>query len=242
MRTLLSALLIFGLPTLANAQEARSSFDDRSSAPSMPALSLSAATTIAPGGVHSQLLRVVGGAAVGAWVGYMASQVAVGDWDDRAIDRGSWAAGGAALGVTVGLTIPAGRVPPRRASASAGDQRTRRNVLTRQQIQRAQTGNLYEVIQSLRPEWLRTRGTGSMRETARGSADGIDDVSISVSPGIPTIRAYLDGSLLGDVDALRTVDPGMIGQARFLTPAEATQRWGAGHIHGAILVLTAGGQ
>lgn len=247
MRIVLLALLIVALPVHASAQEARSSFavsqpsppDPAPAPPTVPELDRSLSSATAPEGLARQLLRAVGGAAVGAWVGYMASQVAVGDWDDdRGIDRGSWTAGGAAIGVTVGLTIPAGRVPPRASNESPVDRRSGRNVLTREQIQKAQSGNLYEVIQSLRPEWLQTRGTGSMRETARGSAEGIGG-EINVRPGIPAIRTYLDGSRLGDVDALRTVDAGMIGEARFLSPAEATQRWGAGHLHGAILVLTA---
>lgn len=242
MRIPLLALLIVALPVHASAQEAGRSFALPPAPDPVPQLSasMSSAAAPAPAGLAGQLLRAVGGAAVGAWVGYMASQVAVGDWDDdRGIDRGTWAAGGAALGMTVGLTFPVGRRPPARASNdSPTDRRSGREVLTREQIQNAQTGNMYELIQSVRPEWLRTRGTGSMRETARGSADGIGG-EVSVQPGIPAIRTYLDGSLLGDVDALRSVDPGMIGEARFLSPAEATQRWGAGHLHGAILVLTA---
>lgn len=241
MRIMLPVLLILALPASASAQQTISAFDQTRPPLPVPELSLAAPDAGAPTALADQLLRAASGAAVGAWIGYMASQVAVGDWDDQsAIDRGSWTAGGAALGITLGLTIPAGRVPPRKASgARAADRRSGRNVLTREQIQQAQTGNLYQVIQSLRPEWLRTRGTGSMRETARGSADGLDDVEITVQAGIPAIRAYLDGSLLGDADELRSVDPGMIGEARFLSAAEATQRWGAGHIHGAILVLTA---
>ncbi len=103
---------------------------------------------------------------------------------------------------------------------------------------------MFEVIRSLRPDWLRTRGTGSMRETARGSASGTDpdNVEINVRPGIPTIKVYLDDSLLGDMQSLRTVNPGTVGEARFLTPAQATQRYGAGHVHGAILLIMATAQ
>lgn len=242
MRTVLLALLIVSLPLCASAQEAKSTFAGPAPPPPVPQLnrSLSSAAAPAPAGVTRQLVRAVGGAAIGAWVGYMASQVAVGDWeDDRGIDRASWAVGGAAVGMTMGLTFPAGSIPPARAStSSAPDRRAGREVLTREQVQEAQAGTLYDVIQSLRPEWLQTRGTGSMRETPRGSADGIGG-DVAVLPGIPTIRTYLDGSFLGDVDALRTVDPALVGEARFLSPAEATQRWGAGHLHGAILVLTA---
>lgn len=239
MRTI-TALLFLALPGSIMAQDAGVAFDRSSPAPTLPELHLPTPPGPATGLVH-QLVRAAGGAAVGAWVGYMASQVAVGDWDDDVeIDRASWTAGGAAVGITLGLSIRSGPVPPAGVAAVEADDRApSRDVLTTEQIRRAQSGNFYQLIQALRPEWLRTRGTGSMRETARGSAAGLGAVEIAVQPGIPSIRVYLDDSLLGDVDALRSVDPGMVGQARFLDAAEATQRWGAGHIHGAILVETA---
>lgn len=240
MTRTITALLFLALPASLVGQDAGVAFDRSSRAPTLPELHLPTPRAAATGLIH-QLVRAAGGAAVGAWVGYMVSQVAVGDWDDDVeIDRGTWTAGGAAVGLTLGLSIRSGRVPPAGVAAVEADDRApSRDVLTTEQIRRAHSGDLYQLIQALRPEWLRTRGTGSMRETARGSADGLGEVEIAVQPGIPSIRVYLDDSLLGDVDALRGVDPGMIGQARFLDAAQATQRWGAGHIHGAILVETA---
>lgn len=236
MRIVLTSLLLLAMPVAALAQGA-GTLERADAVPTPAALNLELDRSSSPA-LGSQLLRVVGGAAVGAWVGFMASQVAVGDWeDDPNIQRGNWAVGGAALGVTLGLTIPGGRTPPARASGARAE-RPDRDVLTAEQIEETRGGNLYTVIQALRPEWLRTRGTGSMRETARGSASGRGGIQIE-QPAIPTIRAYLDDSVLGDADALRNVDPGLVGEVRFLSPAEATHRFGAGHIHGAILVFTA---
>lgn len=237
MRIFLPILLLFVLPLPGLAQTA-APLERAAPVPAAPALSLETASQ-ASSTLASRLLRVVGGAAVGAWVGYMASQVAVGDWDDDpGIDRGNWAASGAALGVTLGLAVPGGRTPPNRAATTRAE-RPDRNILTAKQLEEARGSNLYNVIRSLRPEWLRTRGTGSMRETTRGSAEGMSGGIQIEQAGIPAIRAYLDDSLLGDVEELRSVDPGMVGEARFLSPAEATQRYGAGHIHGAIAVSTA---
>lgn len=240
MRIVLTSLLLLAMPVAALAQGAGTL--ERADAVPTPAalnLELDGSSSAALG---SQLLRVVGGAAVGAWVGFMASQVAVGDWeDDPNIQRGNWAVGGAALGVTLGLTIPSGRTPPARATR-APTERPGRELLTAEQIEEAKGGSLYHVIQSLRPEWLRTRGTGSMRETARGSASGLGGGIEIEQAAIPTIRAYLDNSLLGDAETLRNIDPGLVGEVRFLNTAEATHRFGAGHIHGAILVFTASGQ
>ncbi len=240
MRTVPTILLLLAMPATAAAQGAGVGLH-RHYDPLPPAPALEIPAGDAPAGLAERLLRAVGGAAVGAWVGYMASQVAVGDWDDdTSLDRGSWAAGGAALGITIGLSIPGVDRPARRAGTRrSADRAYDRNLLSTEQIRSAQAGSMYDVIRSLRPEWLRTRGTGSMRETTGGTASGTDVVEISVQQGIPTIRVYLDESLLGDLDALRSVDPGMIGEARFLGPAQATQRWGSGHIHGAIVISTA---
>lgn len=238
MRIILTFLVLLAFPLPGIAQSVRS-LDRAAPVPTPPPLHLEApqqeSATFA-----KRVLRVVSGAAVGAWVGYMASQVAVGDWDDDpGIDRGSWAASGAALGVTLGLTVPGGRTPPARAAGTRAE-RPGRDVLTTEQLRKSRSGNVYEVIRSLRPEWLQTRGTGSMRETPRGRSVG---TSIQIDQeAIPTIRAYLDDSLLGDAEELRSVDPGMVGEVRFLSAAQATQRYGAGHIHGAILVLTASSQ
>lgn len=243
MRTICLILLLVGLPAAGVSQESQSSLQRIVPLPDAP--SLQAAVRYGPQekeppGVVDRLLRAAGGAAVGAWVGYMASQVAVGDWeDDPRIDRRSWAASGAAVGITLGLTVPGGSRPPGRVAPERTERAPGRDVLTAEQLEKARSGNLYSVIRSLRPEWLRTRGTGSMRETTRGSASGIGgDIEIE-QPGIPSIRVYFDDSHLGDLDSLRSVDPGTVGEVRFLSAAEATQRWGAGHLHGAILILTA---
>lgn len=243
MRATCLLLLLIGLPAAGASQESQSSLQRLAPLLEPPSLYAAVPSTQQekePRGLVEGFLRAAGGAAVGAWVGYMASQVAVGDWeDDPRIDRGSWAASGAAVGIALGLTVPGGSRPPGRAAAERAQRAPGRDVLTSEQLEKARGGNLYGVIRSLRPEWLRTRGTGSMRETARGSASGIGgDVEIE-HPGIASIRVYLDDSLLGDLDSLRSVDLGTVGAVRFLSAAEATQRWGAGHLHGAILVLTA---
>lgn len=236
MRFLAIALALSLLPAHSLAQVRGEQFlaPANSPAPRLPAPELAPSPS---SGVLHQVLRVFGGAVAGAWVGFMASQVAVSDWEDHAgIERNNWVAGGAAFGLAVGLALPTGAraAPIPEMSPDRG-----RSVLTTEQIRRARAANMYEVIRSLRPEWLRTRGTESIRETPRGRSTGPGPGDVVIRPGIPTIRVYLDDSLLGDISSLRDVQPGLVGQARFLDRAEATQRWGAGHLHGAIHVITA---
>lgn len=249
MRVLGTTLLILALPVAPLAGQSPERPPARFQAASAPAPTPPAAAPaprqlaadMAPRsqGMGERVLRIVGGAAVGAWVGYMASQVAEGDWEDQpALDRAQWAVGGAAVGLAVGLAIPVGRAGAADGSGETAEQ-PERNVLATADLRAAKASTMYQLIRSERPEWLRTRGTGSFRETARGSASGEGFDNLTVQKGIPTIRVYLDDSLLGGVEALRLVDPASLGEARFLEPAPATHRFGAGHVHGAILLITA---
>jgi hypothetical protein len=100
---------------------------------------------------------------------------------------------------------------------SGGD----RNRITADQIEAvtSQYSTAYEVVQNLRPLWLRKRGATSFsRET--------------------DIAVYIDGARYGTPDDLRRLSILSVGSMRFLSPSEATNRYGTGHTHGAILVRT----
>jgi len=100
---------------------------------------------------------------------------------------------------------------------SGGD----RHRITADQIEAvtSQYSTAYEVVQNLRPLWLRKRGATSFsRETE--------------------IAVYIDGARYGTPDDLRRLAIISVGAMRFLSPSEATNRYGTGHTHGAILVRT----
>jgi hypothetical protein len=124
------------------------------------------------------------------------------------------------------------------AAGPGGSPRPDSNVITREQIEASNAQNMYDVIQSVRPTWLRTRGTQSFREnaTAGGSGTGAG-ATVEVTPGTGTIVVYLDNSRLGDLTALRQVSPQSVGSAQWYTPAAATTKWGGGHTHGAIQLV-----
>lgn len=84
-----------------------------------------------------------------------------------------------------------------------------------------QYNTAYSVIEGLRPLWLRKRG----RSTTNPSE----------------IVVYLDGSRYASPDALRSIPTVDVASMAFLSPAEATNRYGSGHIHGAILVTSKSG-
>lgn len=188
---------------------------------------------------QGRVLTALGGAVVGAGLGFFASQVRTGDWDTGAADvnRPAWAAAGGAIGLAVGLSFPIG------GSARQGPRvmEIGRDLILGEEVRRlASVSNAYEAVEMLRPEWLIRRGTGNWRETPRGSMSGMGSVTstVDVEEAEATIRAYVDDVALGKVEALKDISTEAIVSIRFLTPAAATTRWGAGHQHGAILVTT----
>lgn len=79
----------------------------------------------------------------------------------------------------------------------------------------------YTVVQNLRPLWLRKRGRSSISNEGE-------------------ILVYVDGSRYGTPSDLRSIPAMNVESMRFLSPAEATNRYGAGHQDGVILVRTKG--
>jgi len=96
------------------------------------------------------------------------------------------------------------------------------DLITREEISESTARSAYELVQSLRPQWLRTRGLSTLRQAA-----GAEDIVV-----------YLDNARLGYREAMRGVALGSIEYLRFFSAREATQRWGGGHLHGAILIST----
>lgn len=107
------------------------------------------------------------------------------------------------------LGTPSGESGPRRG----GD------VISREQIVASTSRNAYDVVQGLRPQWLRPRGTFSF-ETAS------------------EVVLYVDAVRSGTVEDLRTLPSETVEYIQWLDPASATQRWGTGHASGVVLVVT----
>ena len=80
--------------------------------------------------------------------------------------------------------------------------------------------SVLQVVQRLRPNWLRTRGTGSL------------------SGGAAVPRAVVDGVPLGDYDELGGISAREVRGIEFFSAGDATTRFGTGYPGGAILVRT----
>lgn len=178
---------------------------------------------LAGSSLSARLITALAGGAVGAGLGFFASQVLTSDWDadpdDKGVDRRPWAAVGGSIGFAVGFSFPlTGRRASSRPvrSAPAG-----RPTITAEELDGTGASTAYETVELLRPEWLTARGFHSIGEDAD-----------------QRILAYVDDIRLGAVEALTEVNAQDVHSIHFLDPAASTYRWGAGHSHGAILVLT----
>jgi len=107
------------------------------------------------------------------------------------------------------------------------------SVITLEEIQGGSYANTYDLVQSLRPAWLRPRGAQSVGEAARGSGVG---GQVTVQSGQDQLLVYLERARLGGPEALRQIDPLNIGLITYLDRTQATYRFGPGHLHGAIVL------
>jgi hypothetical protein len=91
--------------------------------------------------------------------------------------------------------------------------------ITRAEIMGTTFGSAYEVVQSLRPQWLRSRAAPTL-----------------ISPN--EVVVYVDNIRLGGVQALQSVRASDLETLERIDAPTATQRWGTGHAGGVIAIQT----
>lgn len=109
------------------------------------------------------------------------------------------------------------------ATAAAGSG-SNRDVLTAEEIRQSGARDAQEVVERLRPLWLRGRGG---RSFGRLSTE---------------ILVYLNGNRMGGLEALRGISIEMVGSMRYLDGPTASAQLpgvGAGHVEGAIVISSA---
>ena len=135
------------------------------------------------------------------------------------------------LGALLSLTV-AGCLPP---SASAG---TRRPGSTLHEIPRAEIdanstrfATAYDIVRLLRPTMLvshdvapRPQATNTRWQARSG------------------VKVYLDGMPYGTIESLATIPANTVLDVRWLSPMDATTRYGTGNTGGAIQVTTRSGR
>lgn len=99
-------------------------------------------------------------------------------------------------------------------TASSSD----RSVITREDLVAFSGQTCMDAVRRLRPMWLQVR-------------------SVTVS-GAHRPAVFLDGTPFGDMYALNQIMTAEVVELRYVTPADATTRFGTGYPGGAILVFT----
>ena len=84
-----------------------------------------------------------------------------------------------------------------------------------------QATNAYELVQRLRPLYLRDQGPQSL---------------VLATSRTPIV--YVDNTRLGEVFSLRTIPTAAIQEIKYLSASDATTRWGMNHTAGVIQVTT----
>ena len=111
------------------------------------------------------------------------------------------------------------------ASTKASTQRMNPNLLTREEILGANANNLFDVVQRLRPQWLRT-------PAPTGALSGMDNV----------ILVFQDQMNLGSPDALRQLGPELAYELRYMDGIRAASVLPGisnnQHVEGVIIVAT----
>jgi hypothetical protein len=95
------------------------------------------------------------------------------------------------------------------------------NLITAEEIASKQAQTLYDAVRSLRPQWLMRRGPTTLLPQNEG-----------------TLIVYVDGHRFGTVESLRQFVPTGVLSVRFFSASDAEARFGPGHLHGAIEVIT----
>ena len=105
-------------------------------------------------------------------------------------------------------------------------QRRDRDLITQEEILAAKTfTNSYEMVRSLRPQFLRpASGPRSLGGATQGAAQ------------VTTPIVYVDEVKFGDLEVLKNIRTEDVKEIRYLRSGEAQARWGLGHEAGAIMV------
>ena len=116
------------------------------------------------------------------------------------------------IGLTVLCTLAACAGAPKRASAGGGG-----TTLTQAQLAATNSGNLYDAITKLKPEWLSSRGPVSATDMTPSAVD-----------------VFMNGNLMGRAEYLRQVQLLDVSEVRYWDAGRASARFGMGHPRGVI--------
>jgi hypothetical protein len=106
-------------------------------------------------------------------------------------------------------------------------------VITREELADPSVAgrNVLEVVRSLRPQFLTVRGTHTLQDTAT-ARQGV------VAQDAGKVHASIDGTKIVSIDELAGLSASSVVEIRFLTPAQAMQRFGGAAREGPVILVT----
>jgi hypothetical protein len=112
------------------------------------------------------------------------------------------------------------------SAGTPGPARANPAIITQEEIAHAGTGNAYDVIHRLRPNFLVSRG-----EVTLGNVQ-------TTQTNTPYPNVYLDGLAYGDINSLRNIDSSQLIEVRMYQAWEAQTKFGLGNNAGVIAIST----
>jgi hypothetical protein len=140
-------------------------------------------------------------------------------------------AGALAIGIIAAACASGGAGAPAASSTASANAPRRGNpaLITQEEIEAVHLETIYDVIERLRPNMLRTHGPMSRISGATPADAGASASHINV---------YLNGTWIRDVSMLRSIQAASVKQVQYLNASDATTRFGTGHVGGAILITS----
>lgn len=126
-------------------------------------------------------------------------------------------------------TACAGTAPSSRSTAAAADAVPKRDrtTIVAEDMETVQALNLYDVVQRLHPEWLRSRSTMTTGQRT-GTANTDSEVQV-----------YIDMQRGGTAELLKTLAVRSASAIRYYSASDAQIKFGTGNLNGVIQVITA---
>lgn len=122
------------------------------------------------------------------------------------------------------------------SAAEAQDTRKKaprnRDKIEAEELRALPSTNVYQLIKSKRAQWLNTRGATNY---ATVSGMGLDGSTVT-NAAEPEIVVYVDNARYGTQESLRSLQTDDVEMIEYLNGTNATQRFGTGHLHGAIVI------
>lgn len=113
-----------------------------------------------------------------------------------------------------------------------------RSVITTAEIRKfGSNGSVHDLVHALRKSWLNLQHM-SVRETPTLTPQGRREALVTPASDA-TLMVYLDNVRIGNIEELRSLNLAGVVEVRYYNNGQATRRWGSGHEHGAIEVITA---